>query len=173
MFSPNHPTFTQQRVLEYHDGDWHVPGGDAQQVRSDGFSFSGLSTQGQGYSAPALTGMYGAVGVGGMGGEQQPAGDYVGQIADQFSRPSSAAEQFRSPFAAEQFRPPAADQFSRPPSAAEQFSRPSSAAEQFRPPSAAAEQSTGILEVKNSQEGWCILKLKCSIKILFFIQTWS
>ena len=39
MFSPSHSSFTQHRVLQYQDGDWRVPGGDARQVgivQSDG-----------------------------------------------------------------------------------------------------------------------------------------
>ena len=41
MFSPSHFSFTQHRVLQYQDGDWHVPGCDARQVgvvQSDGFT---------------------------------------------------------------------------------------------------------------------------------------
>ena len=70
MFSPSHFSFTQHRVLQYQDGDWHVPGCDARQVgvvQSDGF------TQG-------FTGMYD--GGAGMSGVQQPGGGYIGQAAE-------------------------------------------------------------------------------------------
>lgn len=70
MFSPSHSSFTQHRVLQYQDGDWHVPRGDDQQVgavQSVGF------TQG-------FTGMYD--GGAGMSGVQQPGGGYIGQAAE-------------------------------------------------------------------------------------------
>ena len=70
MLSPSQSSFTQHRVLQYRDGDWHLPVGEAQKA---GFSLA--ATQ-QGYMAQA--GLYdGSVGVGGglhPGGRLYPGG---------------------------------------------------------------------------------------------------